>query len=214
MPTPRPKRQQRRRRRTRRKLLASARRVFAEKGLDLARIDDITEGADLGKGTFYYHFDTKEELIGELIESMLTDLAAAVGDKCSGVNELEPKLDAMIQAHVEFFSERWEDFVLYYQGRADVTLIEGYSGIDGPFLAYLRAIEAQIRAVIADGLPPAALRRIACAVAGFVSGYFSFAVIATDVADISQAFEPLRGAMVGSLARFIATAVANEAPSS
>jgi AcrR family transcriptional regulator len=210
MTTPKPSRQERRTRRTRRKLLDSARRVFSEKGLDMARIDDITQGADLGKGTFYYHFDTKEEIIGELISTMLADLTTAVESKCAGINELLPRLDAMILAHVEFFSQRWEDFVLYYQGRADLTLIEGYSGIDGPFLAYLRSVEAQLRVVVADGLPPAALRRIACAVAGFVSGYFSFAVIATDDNDVAQAFEPLRSAMVSSLARFITAAVAGE----
>lgn len=203
-------RQQRRTSITRQKLLDSARRVFAEKGLDMTRIDDITEGADLGKGTFYYHFETKGNLIHELIQTMLEDLAAEVERQCEGVSELQPLLDAMIRAHVAFFSERWEDFVLYYQGRADLTLIEGYSGIDAPFLTYLESIESLLGRVIAHPLPAPALRRIACAVAGFVSGYYSFAVIATEDDDIGKAFGPLRGAMVGSLSRFITTAVAAE----
>ncbi|HEX9700893.1 MAG TPA: TetR/AcrR family transcriptional regulator [Acidobacteriota bacterium] len=207
-------RQQRRSLRTRQKLLDAARQVFSEKGLDLTRIDDITERADLGKGTFYYHFESKEKLIRELIRTMLQDLAAEVDKSCSGIVELQPFIDAMIKAHVGFFSERWEDFVLYYQGRADLTLLEGYTGIDAPFLTYLEAIESLLSRVIGHRLPPAALRRIACAVAGFVSGYYSFAVIATQDDDIGAAFEPLRGAMVASLSRFITTAVAAEAVAS
>ena len=204
-------RQQRRSLRTRQRLLDAARAVFAEKGLDMSRIDEITERADLGKGTFYYHFETKEKLIRELIHTMLADLAAALEESCRDIDELQPLLDAMIQAHLEFFSERWEDFVLFYQGRADLTLLEGYAGIEKPFLTYLESIEARLSSVIAYTLPPAALRRIACAVAGFVSGYYSFAVIASDDDDIGAAFEPLRGAMVASLARFISTAAAAEA---
>ncbi len=46
-----------------------ARSVFAEKGIDPATIDDITERADVGKGTFYYHFKNKEEIILAIFES-------------------------------------------------------------------------------------------------------------------------------------------------
>jgi len=56
-------RQQLRVSRTRQKLLDAASNLFAEKGLDLTTIDDITERADVGKGTFYYHFKNKEGLI-------------------------------------------------------------------------------------------------------------------------------------------------------
>jgi AcrR family transcriptional regulator len=203
-------RQQRRSSRTRQKLLDAARAVFAEKGLDMTRIDEITERADLGKGTFYYHFETKEKLIRELIRTMLADLAATLEESCKDIDELRPLLDSMIRAHVEFFSQRWEDFVLFYQGRADLTLIEGYAGIEAPFLTYLESIESLLSGVIEHRLPPAALRRIACAVAGFVSGYYSFAVIASDDDDIGAAFEPLRGAMVASLSRFISTAARAE----
>jgi AcrR family transcriptional regulator len=46
-------RRERRASATRQRLLDAARAVFAEKGLDLTSIGDITERADVGKGTFY-----------------------------------------------------------------------------------------------------------------------------------------------------------------
>jgi len=49
-------RQSRRVKATRLKLLNAARDMFAEKGFDSTTIDDITERADVGKGTFYYHW--------------------------------------------------------------------------------------------------------------------------------------------------------------
>lgn len=198
-----PQRQQRRTHATRQRLLDAARAVFAYKGLDLASIDDITERADVGKGTFYYHFSSKERLIKELIKSVLGELVATIDDRCQGSTDLTGLLDTLIGAHIEFFSTRWEDFVLYFQSRADLTLQEGYSGIETPFINYLDRIEALLASVISYHLPKPVLTRLACAVTGLVSGYYSFVVIASTDEDVDEALRSLRGAMVASMARFI-----------
>ncbi|MFD5556467.1 MULTISPECIES: TetR/AcrR family transcriptional regulator [unclassified Streptomyces] len=44
-------------------LLDAAERVFAERGIDAARIDEITERADVAIGTFYLHFGSKRDLM-------------------------------------------------------------------------------------------------------------------------------------------------------
>jgi AcrR family transcriptional regulator len=197
-------RQQRRASVTYGKLLNAARAVFAEKGMDLTRIDEITERADVGKGTFYYHFQSKEELIRELIKSVLGELDAAIEEKCRGISDLTALLDTLIGVHIEFFSNRWEDFVLYFQGRAELNLQESYQGIETPFLSYLKRIEDLIASVIRSRLPQPVLNRIACAAAGFVSGYYSFAVVSTgENENVDENLRSLRGAMVASLARFI-----------
>jgi AcrR family transcriptional regulator len=196
-------RQQRRASRTRQRLLDAARRVFAERGLDLTRIDEITESADVGKGTFYYHFGSKTELINDLIRQVLDELCAKMNEKCSGIESLAGLVDAMVQAHIEFFSARWEDFVLYFQSRSDLALEQGYDGIETPFLQYIEHIESLLTGVVKRRLPRAVLRRIACAVAGFVSGYYSFAAIASNDENIDKTFRPLRRAIVASLVNFV-----------
>ena len=192
---------------TRQKLLDAARAVFAEKGLDLTRIDEITERADVGKGTFYYHFKGREQLIRELIKGMLAELVGVIDERCSGITDLPNLLDALIGAHIGFFSTRWEDFVLYFQSRSDLALEQGYAGLETPFLNYLGRVEELLASVIKRRLPPKVLRRIACAVAGFVSGYYSFAAIASQEEDVDATFRSLRGAIVASLARFVQEAV-------
>lgn len=196
---------------TRQKLMNAARAVFAERGLDLGRIDEITERADVGKGTFYYHFRNKEELVAELIRETLAQLVKVIEEKCAGLTDLKSLLDALISAHISFFCNRWEDFVLYFQGRTDLTLQEGYQGIQTPFLDYLSRVEALVASVIKYRLPQPVLRRIGCAVAGFVPGYYSFAVISQDE-DIDETFRSLRGAIVASLARFIQEAIPPSEP--
>ena len=57
----------RRRERTRASLLEGARRVIAEKGFDAATITEITAAADVGFGSFYNHFESKDELLKVLV---------------------------------------------------------------------------------------------------------------------------------------------------
>lgn len=188
---------------TRRALLDAAREMFAEKGMDLATVDDITDRANLGKGTFYYHFNNKEEVVSELIRDIMAELCTAIDKRCRGLNNLEDLLDAIIVVHLQFFANRREDFVLYFQGRADLTILEGYEGIEKPIFKYLDYIKDLLDDVILYKLSNAVLSRIAYAVAGFVSGYFSFAVIAYEEKELMDTLEPIQKALVAGLSRFI-----------
>ena len=64
-----PNRMDRRREETRKKILEATLELVIEKGVDKTTMSDITEAADLGRRTFYYHFASKEECV----------IAAAVG---------------------------------------------------------------------------------------------------------------------------------------
>ncbi len=194
-------RQQRRVTQTREKLLNAARLVFTEKGLG-ASVDEISERADVARGSFYYHFKNKERLIRYIVDDILSQLTDRMVSECSGCKGLEAVLDGMIEAHLGFFSSRWEDFVLYYLGRADLTLTDSYDGLEKPFLEYARSIERLIDASINEPISETRLRRVSNAIAGFVSGYYSFASIATPTINIEKEFTALRQAFVSSLARF------------
>ena len=67
MPKPRPP-QQLRAKRPRQRLLAAARRVFADDGYASASIDDIARAAGCSKGAYYFHFATKEESLLALVD--------------------------------------------------------------------------------------------------------------------------------------------------
>lgn len=80
-------RQQRRRQQTRAALLAAARRVMAEHGVEPTTIAEIAEAADLGFGTFYNYFDSKEAIVDAVIAETvqrhlerLQQLAATIAD--------------------------------------------------------------------------------------------------------------------------------------
>lgn len=68
-------RRERRRAASRQRLLAAARRVFAREGLASATIAAITQEADLGFGTFYLYFTTKEDAYRAVVMEGFDDLA-------------------------------------------------------------------------------------------------------------------------------------------
>jgi AcrR family transcriptional regulator len=61
-------------RRNRERILAAARAVFADKGVD-AQMDDVARRADVGVGTVYRHFPTKEALLNALTDELFAVVA-------------------------------------------------------------------------------------------------------------------------------------------
>lgn len=65
------------------RLIESALRVFAEKGLDAATIDDVIAAAGVSRGTFYNYFRTEAELAVAVSEELTSEsighIEAAVG---------------------------------------------------------------------------------------------------------------------------------------
>ena len=76
--------------RTRAEILQAALRVFAEKGLTGARVDDIAALTHTAKPTIYYHFRSKEELYAAVLEN-------AYG----GIRDMEQALDLDLRDPVD-----------------------------------------------------------------------------------------------------------------
>jgi AcrR family transcriptional regulator len=64
-------RHQRHRQRTRNQLIQAAIELVLEKGYETVTVQDITDRADLGRGTFYIHFKGKEDVIWSAIQDGL-----------------------------------------------------------------------------------------------------------------------------------------------
>ena len=67
-------------RENRAKLLAAARRVFAQKGLGAATARDIVRETDLATGTFYNYFGDKEEAFRAVLEDFTAQASARAGE--------------------------------------------------------------------------------------------------------------------------------------
>jgi AcrR family transcriptional regulator len=70
-------RRERRRRETHTRIFEAAMRLFAERGYTNTPVEEITEAADVAKGTFFNYFPTKEAILQALAERQLGVVKAA-----------------------------------------------------------------------------------------------------------------------------------------
>jgi AcrR family transcriptional regulator len=98
-PRPSPDRHARRREQTRTKLIQAAKTLFARQGVDNTRINEITDEADVGFGSFYNHFASKEAVI----EAVLAETIGAQGAEIDALTaELEDPAEIISAAHRSF----------------------------------------------------------------------------------------------------------------
>src|ERR1022692_4111848 len=82
-PVPPPNRRERRRAEIRERLFRAALRLFAERGYLETTVEDITDAADVGKGTFFNYFPTKEHVLATFGEQRVAAIEGALKKACS-----------------------------------------------------------------------------------------------------------------------------------
>jgi AcrR family transcriptional regulator len=86
---------------TRTQLINAARTQFARKGVDATRINEITELADVGFGSFYNHFASKDEIVAAVLEQEILEQGATLA---SLAETLEDPAEMVAVAHRYFSS--------------------------------------------------------------------------------------------------------------
>lgn len=77
-------RRERRRAETREKIFRAAMTLFAERGFFATTTEDITEAADVGQGTFFNYFPTKQHVLTVLSEKQIEKVMTARAEAESG----------------------------------------------------------------------------------------------------------------------------------
>ncbi len=166
---------ERRKARTNKRLLEVARQLFSRKGIYWATVEDITELADQGKGTFYKYFDSKEAIIHALLEEGLGALSVQTEETVGKVSGGHRILTAAIEARVDFFLNHPEFLLFFHQVRGmmqlDVAVAKELSDI---YNNHLRKLTQLIKPAL-DGTSNA--RDLATAIAAYTSGLLTYHVL-------------------------------------
>ena len=169
----------RRKERTRRVLLEVGLALFYEKGIYWTKIEDITERADVGKGTFYQYFDTKEDLLAVLLKQGLDDLLAQAKESAAGVKPGLATLHKVVERRLQFFLNHPEYLLLLHQ-------IRGLLQLKTQASRRLREIYSAHIDQLGEVLLPAlngrkkrgrSARELATALAAYTSGLLSYHLV-------------------------------------
>ena len=90
---------------TKKKLFDAAMELIGDRGFADASVDEIVDRAGVAKGTVYYHFSGKAELVEALIQDRLRPLAEQFR-QAAEANADDPRaaIEALVRAELEFLS--------------------------------------------------------------------------------------------------------------
>ena len=162
---------------------AKARKLLMERGLSLmalrgihaCKVEDITNGAGLGKGTFFTHFESKDHFTALLLDMVLTDLARRVRPLKLTPTDAESLMSGVGAVHLRYFQLRPEAASLVCQaclldkGSPAGEMARGRLDEHVEFLAGMLAPAAE-----ALSWPDDRLRELGLMVLSNSAGYFWF----------------------------------------
>ena len=134
----------------RRRILAAARRLMAERGLEAITVSEVAHRAGLNRTTAYQHFRTRDELVGALLEE-LTDEVTGMLVEPRPLGERIDHMAAFLVEHPEIARmtihqllsdsplprQGWERYVGELRRLASGR--KARAGVDAEMLAYVFA---------------------------------------------------------------------------
>jgi AcrR family transcriptional regulator len=104
--------------RRREEILDAAGKLFAKHGYSEAATQAIADMLQVGKGTIYRYFPTKEELFLAAADRVMKRLMAAIDESVAGIDDAFVSMGRAIETYLEFFAQQPELAELLIQERA------------------------------------------------------------------------------------------------
>jgi len=184
---PRISRRERRKQATREALLTAAQEVIAVKGVYLAVIEEITERADVAKGSFYQYFRDRDDLLHVILNRRLEELRAIVEATVLPRAGAE-RLRILLRQHLEYFL-RHEDFLLFLHQIRGLIKMKGDEtpAVRGTYQRYLTFLADWLQPWGAKTEAPEKARQEgACALLGFLTGFLSHYAVLASLTDLTR----------------------------
>ncbi|WP_313805906.1 helix-turn-helix domain-containing protein [Sphingobium sp.] len=122
----------RKRRQTRAQLLEAAYRVMSEQGIDASKIKDITDLADVGFGTFYNYFESKDQLASMVLDCLINDFGRRSVEATRGLGRRDPALVIPVSIRLMLTTVIADPLWQWWALRPDLLLDRMRKGF-GPF---------------------------------------------------------------------------------
>ncbi|MGO9087039.1 MAG: TetR/AcrR family transcriptional regulator [Candidatus Sulfotelmatobacter sp.] len=86
---------------SRQEILRTAARLFQQRGYDATSMNDVAAALKLSKGGLYHHFQSKDEILFEIMNHAMEITEDRVLAPVRGIADPEQRLRALIRLHIE-----------------------------------------------------------------------------------------------------------------
>jgi AcrR family transcriptional regulator len=86
---------------SRQEILRTAARLFQQRGYDATSMNDVAAALKLSKGGLYHHFQSKDEILYEIMNHAMEITEERVLNPVRGIADAEERLRALIRLHIE-----------------------------------------------------------------------------------------------------------------
>lgn len=93
------------------RILETAIKVFAERGVNNTKIADIAQAAGIGKGTVYEYFQSKDEIIAGTFRFFMNTVGEHIGRRWHDLQDPLQKLEAFFKAWGEVLEGEFQDYL-------------------------------------------------------------------------------------------------------
>jgi len=100
-------------------ILAEATSLFAEHGYSRAKVDDVALRLNVGKGTIYRYFPTKESLFLAVVDKALDDLLCRINSALDSTDDPFRRIESGIRVYLTFFDENLHLIEIFIHERAE-----------------------------------------------------------------------------------------------
>src|ERR1044071_7466199 len=86
-------------------LLAIAARLFAERGFRNTTVRDIADASGILSGSLYHHFDSKESMVDEILQTFQNELFAGYDEILASKAPARQRLEAAVRLSFEALAQ-------------------------------------------------------------------------------------------------------------
>ncbi len=198
---------------THERLLRAALTIFNSQGFDGCAIEDITEEADVGKGTFYRHFRDKHAILASLVHAAIAELENKLAAATAHPATRREAVTAIVKSHSAVFRSHQNLFLLLLQGQGILAARkELYPELQQAFSRYWDLLDQQLAIAPPAGTPPAtptpAPRRLGAVItSGTILGFVTAALNILPPAEVVEKLEASCEALTTGITEHLRCAV-------
>ncbi|NUU21340.1 MAG: TetR/AcrR family transcriptional regulator, partial [Streptomycetaceae bacterium] len=111
-------------------ILAEAASLFARKGVAATTVREIADAVDIQAGSLYHWFESKEEMVDELLTGAMDDLATRYQEAVEEHTEPLPRLRALVHAAFQVIAAHPDACTVYLRDYTYLTTLPRFAHLD------------------------------------------------------------------------------------